>query len=186
MTKRLIISIAVLTIVAPTLHLASDIAELLSSGYSNVQLITNYAAFLSMPFVMIGLAAIQWPRIGMIGLALAVIYAMVFIYFAHTTLFALQESIPDYATLWSRLGPAYTIHGGLMIVSGLGFAVASIRTGILSTVGLCLFGAGLILNFAFAVLPIPELFQILGSTVRNLGLIVVSIRVFTSLRSSDQ
>ena len=54
MTNALSRIIAVTTIVAPTLHLISDVLEWSNSGFSRVQLLINYAGFLPMPFLMIG------------------------------------------------------------------------------------------------------------------------------------
>jgi hypothetical protein len=68
-----------------------------------------------MPFLLIGLYAYQRPRIGWVGLIGSLIYGVAFIYFAHTTLIALEESIPDYEMLWRKLGSVYTFHGGLMV-----------------------------------------------------------------------
>ncbi|MBX7174032.1 MAG: hypothetical protein K1X72_23880 [Pyrinomonadaceae bacterium] len=112
MTKNLCRIIAVTAIIAPTLHLISDAMEWGSGGFSRIQLLINYAGFLPMPFMMIGLYAAQRPKIGWIGLIGAILYGIAFIYFAHTTLLALEESLPNYEILWQKLGAVYTFHGG--------------------------------------------------------------------------
>ncbi len=59
MTKNLVLIIAVTTISAPSLHLISDVLECSSSGFSNAQLLINYAGFLPMPFLMLGLYTVS-------------------------------------------------------------------------------------------------------------------------------
>lgn len=154
-------------------------------GFSQNQLLLNYAGFLPMPFLMIGLYAVQRPKIGWLGLTGAIIYGIAFIYFIHTTLLALEESFPNYEMLWHRLGTVYTFHGGLMIVGGLMFGFASLKAGILWQKGVILFIFGLLLNLVLTFLPLPDIFQTIGSTIRNLGLIGVGFGLVMTLSVGD-
>lgn len=163
--------VAVTAIIAPLLHLISDILEWKIGGFSRTQLFINYAGFLPMPFLFIGLFAVQRPKIGWLGLIGAIIYGIAFIYFAHTTLYALEESFSNYELLWNRLGIIYTFHGGLMVGGGLLFGFSSLKAGILWRNGIILFILGLLLNLIIAFLPLPDIVQISGSALRNLGLI---------------
>jgi hypothetical protein len=52
-------------IVAPALHTLTDFMEVYGGGFSTVQLAVNYVAFVAMPFVMLGLFAMQRPKIGL-------------------------------------------------------------------------------------------------------------------------
>lgn len=158
-------------IAAPALHTLTDLLEWGQGGFSPVQLGLNYLAFVPIPAVMIGLWAAQRPRIGRVGLAGAILYGAAFVYFAHTTLVALEASVPDYETLWSRLGPMYTAHGGLMIVGGALFGGATWRAGVVPRWTAGLFLAGVALNFALARLDAPELLHTLGTALRNAGLV---------------
>jgi hypothetical protein len=169
--------VAITAIVAPTLHLLSDMLEWSSGGFSRTQLLINYAGFLPMPFLMLGLYSVQRPRIGWLGLIGSIIYGIAFIYFAHTTLYALEESILDYETLWRKLGGIYTFHGGLMVAGGAMFGLASFRAGVLWRGAVGLFVVGILLNLGLALLPLPEILQTLASSVRNLGLIAMGISV---------
>lgn len=178
MTRTLHWVIAITAIIAPILHFLSDVLEWASGGFSRVQLLINYyAGFLPMPFLMLGLYIVQRPRIGWVGLIGSVLYGIAFIYFAHTTLYALEESIPDYETLWRKLGGVYTFHGGLMVVGGAMFGLDSLRTRVLWQGAIGLFVVGIILNLGLALLPLPDILQTLGSSVRNLGLITMGIGV---------
>lgn len=162
-------------IVAPALHSLTDAMEWWQGGFSPLQLWLNYAAFLPLPAVLLGLYAMQRPRIGALGLAGALGYGFAFIYFAHTTLVALASSAPDYASLWHELGPTYTVHGALMIVGGAAFGIATWRARVLPVWSAALFLSGLALNVAVALLPLPELLQTIGSTVRNAGLVAMGV-----------
>jgi hypothetical protein len=102
-------------------------------------------------------------------------------HFAHTTLYALEESIPNYEMLWGKLGGIYTFHGGLMVVGGLLFGLDSLRVGVLSRCAVSLFIVGIILNFGLALLPLPDILQVLGSSVRNLGIIAMGIGIIRKI-----
>lgn len=184
MTKSLSWIIAITAIAAPTLHLASDVLEWTGGGFSTLQLAVNYAGFLPMPFLMLGLYSAQLPRIGWVGLAGSVLYSVAFIYFSHTTLYALENSIPDYVTLWGRLGWVYTFHGMLMIAGGMLFGVASLRAGVLWRGAVGLFLLGTTLNLAIGLLPLPDIVQTIGSTVRNIGLIGMGVGMIRTLAKS--
>jgi hypothetical protein len=159
------------TILAATLHTLTDAWEWLSGGFSTAQLLLNYIAFLPMPVILVGLYAAQRPRISRLGLWGAVAYGAAFVYFAHTTLVALEEEVATYAELWGRLGDVYTAHGALMVLGGAAFGWASFRAGIFPRWTAALFLAGIATNFALALLPLPELFQTFGTALRNAGLV---------------
>jgi hypothetical protein len=180
MTKTLYWIIAITAIVAPGLHLLSDVLEWVKGGFSQFQLLINYIGFLPMPFLMLGLYAVQQPKIEWMGLLGSVLYGVAFIYFTHTTLYALEESMPDYETLWKELGGVYTFHGGLMIAGGLLFGLAALRAKVLWRSAVLLFLIGILLNLILGLLPLPEMMQITGSTARNLGLMGMGVGLIQS------
>ena len=94
-----------------------------------------------------------------------------FVYFAHTTLFALAIGSPDYETLWVELGSVYTIHGAVMIVGGSLFGSCTLRARVFPAWTAWLFLAGITMNLALGVMPLPDVLQTLGTTLRNAGLI---------------
>lgn len=172
--------VALATIAAAGLHLLSDLLEWLNSGFTQAQLLVNYAAFLVMPFVFVGLYSVQRSVVRWYGLLGALLYAVSFIYFAHSTLVALESSILDYPELWTRLGGMYTFHGGLMVLGGTIFGLESLRVRILSRTGVMVFLVGISLNLLFSLLPVPEGLQAVGSAFRNLGLILVGAVILNS------
>ena len=181
MTRTLCWIIAVLAVLAPGVHLVSDVMEWASGGFSRIQLLINYMGFLPMPFLMLGLYAVQRPKIGWVGLLGAILYGASFIYFAHTTLYALEASIPNYELLWQRLGGVYTFHGGLMVMGGLLFGFAVIKARVLWQGGGILFIVGIVINLGLALVSLPEILQTAGSTIRNLGLMGMGVGLIRTL-----
>lgn len=167
---------------APALHSATDAMEWMQHGFSAAQLELNYLAFLPMPWLLLGLYAVHDPRPHVVGLVGALLYGVAFTYFAHTTLVALTDHVPSYELLWARLGPVYTLHGGFMVFGGLLFAWAVFRRGWLPRAAVGLFAAGLALNLVFALVPVPDLLQTIGSTVRNAGLVWMGQAVLVRAR----
>ncbi|MAD43855.1 MAG: hypothetical protein CMI02_11770 [Oceanospirillaceae bacterium] len=169
-TRQLYKVIGLSAIAAPLAHTITDIWEVLAGGYSVPLLIVNYIAFVVLPFTVIGLYAVQRPAIRMAGLVGALLYAWSFIYFSHTALYALEQQIPDYDTLWQHLGMVYTFHGMLMIAGGLLFGVVTCYLGLFPRWTSLCFIAGILANLVFGLINVPDITQIIGSTVRNLGL----------------
>ena len=167
-TRKLIATGAIL---APSLHTLTDVMEWLGGGFSQTQLWLNYIAFVPLPAVLLGLYAVQRPRISLLGLVGALLYGFSFVYFTHTTLLALALGTPTYEQLWAHLGVVYTMHGALMIVGGASFGWATARAAVLPPWAAWLFLSGLMLNLVFDFLPVPAAFQIIGTTLRNAGLV---------------
>jgi hypothetical protein len=167
------VTVGTAAIVAPLVHTLTDAMEWWQGGFSAAQLWLNYGAFLVLPWLLLGLYALRARAFGAMGLAGALLHGAAFTYFAHTTLFALALKLPDYATLWQRLGTAYTLHGALMVVGGLLFAFAGLRGAAFPRPALLLFGGGLAANLVLALLPAPELLQTAGTLLRNAGLVLM-------------
>jgi len=158
-------------ILAPALHILTDVMEWAHGGFFPVQLLLNVLAFVPVPAVMLGLYAAQRPRISRLGLVGALFYGFAFVYFTHTALLAMALATPTYADLWQYLGSSYTAAGVLMIVGGACFGWASLRAGVLPrwTATTLLLGLGI--NLVLGLLPAPALLQTIGTAVRNVGLI---------------
>jgi hypothetical protein len=163
-------AVALGAIGAPLLHSVTDLMEWLQGGFSPLQLWANYLAFLPIPAILIGLYAAQRPRISRWGLVGAVLYGFAFVFFTFTTLLAILGKVPSYADLWEQLGPLYTVHGALMIAGGLLFGSATLKAQVLPRWAPVLFLAGLGLNLLITFLPVADLYQTLGTTLRNAGL----------------
>ena len=164
-------------IVAPALHSLSDLVEWVQGGYSTAQLWLNYAAFLPMPWLLLGVYAVHDPRPRWPALAGALLYGAAFTYFSHTTLLALASRTPDYQALWAGLGTTYTVHGALMVLGGLLFGASAWRARWLPRAAVALFMAGLVLNLVLALVPVPDIAQAAASAVRNAGLMAMGVAI---------
>lgn len=172
-------------VIAPFLHSVSDLIEYYQGGFSIIQLWINYIAFLPMPWLLLGIYLVQVPRSQWIGLVGALLYGAAFTYFSHTTLLALETHVATYEALWVALGITYTIHGALMVIGGLMFGISSWSISFLPRASILLFVSGLILNLIFALLPVPEISQIIGSTIRNVGLMVMGYGILSKHPEMD-
>ncbi|MBJ7336108.1 hypothetical protein [Mycolicibacterium sp.] len=113
------------------LYLASDVIEALQGGFSDPQLVLTFLAEAAIPFVVVGLYLTQRPKIGLLGFVSAAAYAYSYVFFTGTVVYAIFHSTNDYAALTKDLGAWMTMHGVVMVLSGLGFGVAVIRAGVL-------------------------------------------------------
>ena len=177
LSKNLRLVIGLVTIIAFTLHILSDVLEILGDGFSAAQLWINYVAFLPIPFLTIGLYAFQRDRSGWMSLTGAIAYGTSFIFFSGTTLYALVAKIADYPALVEELGSIYTFFGGLMVVGGILFGIAVIEAKVLPrwTGWLLIFGVSL--NLLFSLLAFPDLSHIFASVVRNIAFIGMGISI---------
>lgn len=168
-TLRLVVGAA--AIAAPLLHCITDAMEWSQGGFSPLQLWLNYLAFLPMPWLLVGIYGLRAEKLPPSALVGALLYGAAFTYFAFTTLFALQSQAPNYEALWRQLGFTYTAHGAAMVVGGLLFAWAALRSRALPTLAVGLFAAGLLVNLGLAVMPAPDILQTAGTAIRNAGIV---------------
>ena len=70
-----------------------------------------------------------------------------------------------------------------MVVGGLMFGFSAFKAGVLWRKGVILFIFGLLLNLSITFLPLPDIFQTIGSSIRNLGLIGIG---FGLMRTQDK
>jgi len=154
--------------------------EWLQGGFSVLHLWLNYIGFLAVPAIMIGLYAAQRPCVSRSALVGAVLYGFAFIYFAFTTLFALQSHVATYAELWSSLGRVYTMHGALMIVGGLLFGHATFKARVVPRWIPLVFMSGLAANLMLTFVDVDDLYQTIGTALRNAGLIAMGCAIWRS------
>ena len=185
LSRNLRLTIGLATLIASTLHILSDFLEVSGGGFSADQLWINYVAFLPIPFLMIGLYALQRPYASWMSLTGAIAYGASFIFFAGTTLYALVSQTEDYSTMVEELGSIYTFHGGLMVVGGLLFGASVIRAKVLPRWTGIMLIVGVILNLLLRLLAFPDLTQIVGSTIRNIALIGMGITILGTKKSAQ-
>jgi hypothetical protein len=140
-------------IVFSVVYLLSDVLEIVQGNFSTLRLTLTYAGEASIPFLVMGIYALQRPRVGRLALVGAVAYAYSYVFFTSTVVYALVAGTPNYHALAKAFGPWMTIHGLIMVLGGLMFGLAVMRAGVLPRwTGGCLM-AGVVLVAAASGLP---------------------------------
>ena len=159
------------------LYLVSDVMELVHGGFSTPQLVLTYIAEAAIPLFVLGLYAVQRPRIGSLGLAGALGYAYAYIFFTGTVLLALVNQPADWDALVGDLGPWVTIHGLLMVAAGSAFGVAVIKARVLPRwTGITLVAGVILVALSSAM---PSVAQTLCAGVRDVGFAGMGLALLT-------
>jgi hypothetical protein len=149
------------------LYFATDVIELLQGGFSTVQLALTYAAEAAIPLFVLGLYALQRPRIGRLGLVGALAYAYTFVFFTSTVVYALVDHTRDWDALTSAFGEWMTIHSALMVIGGIALGVATVRARVLPRWTGAILVLGMILMTVATALP--DIAQTFAAGVRDLA-----------------
>jgi hypothetical protein len=114
------------------IYLASDGLEVGQGGdFSTSRLVLTYLGEAAIPLFVLGLYAVQRPRIGRLGLAGAVGYAYSYVFFTSTVVFALVAHTPNYQGVRKAFGAWMVVHGLIMLIGGVSFGIAVVRAQVL-------------------------------------------------------
>lgn len=127
MTDRRATALGLAAIAFSVLYLATDVIEAAQGGFSDGQLWLTLVAEAAIPVLVIALAAVQRPRLGRLGWAGAVVYAVAYVYFTYTVVYALWKDVPDFDALSDDLGAGMLAAGAGMVVAGLAFGAGTLR-----------------------------------------------------------
>jgi hypothetical protein len=120
-------------------YFISDLIEVAQGNFSAFRLSLTYVGEAAIPLFVIGLYAVQRPRIGRLGLFGAVAYAYSYVFFTSTVVYALVARTPNWTALGKVFGAWMTVHGLVMVVGGLSFGLAIVRAGVFPRwTGICL------------------------------------------------
>jgi hypothetical protein len=162
------------------LYFISDLIELGQGGFSTPQLVLTYVAEAALPLFVLGLYAMQRPRIGRPGLVNAVVYAYTFVYFTSTVVYALVDRTADWPALADRLGVWLTLHSVLMVLSGIGFGIAVIRARVFPMwTGATLIAGMLLMTITSGM---PAVAQVAAAGVRDFAFAAMGAAVLISGR----
>lgn len=166
---RLAVLIGVAAVAFSMLYLVSDVIELAQGGFSTPQLALTYAAEAAIPLFVLGLFAVQRPRIGALGFVGAVTYAYTFVFFTSTVVYALVNHTQDWSELTTQLGAWVTVHSVLMVLAGISFGAAVIRAQVLPRWT----GATLIVGMVLMAVAagLPDVTQTMSAAVRDLAFV---------------
>ena len=137
------------------------------------------SGFSSNALLPVGICLCHRERIRIAGYFGALLYGLSFVYFQHSTLYALQLSIANYHELWQQLGALYTAYGAVMVFGGILFGAVLFKSNEVSRIGSGLFLAGLVAHVFFFVMPAAEYVQVIASSLRNVGLIGIGASLFS-------
>ena len=140
----------VAAVVFPLVYFASELVEVAQGNFSTARLALAYIGEAGIPLVVIGLHAVQRPRIGRLGLYGALAYAYSFAFFASTVVYALAAGSKNWTAVTNVFGGWLTLHGAIMVAGGIAFGLAVIKTAVLPRwTAVCLM-AGVVLVAAAA------------------------------------
>jgi len=159
--------VGVAAVAFSALYFVSDVIELAQDGFSTFQLSLTYAAEAAIPLFVLGLYALQRPRIGSLGLVGAVAYAYVYVFFTGTVTYALVNGTDAFDALSDTMGAWMTVHGALMVLAGLAFGLAVVRARALPGWT----GVALILGVVLVAVSsaLPDVVQTAAAGVRDLA-----------------
>jgi hypothetical protein len=140
----------VAAVVFPLVYFASELVEVAQGNFTTARLALAYIGEAGIVFAVIGLYAVQRPRIGRLGLYRALAYAYSFVFFASTVVYALVAGSKNWTAVTDVFGGWLTLHGAIMVAGGLAFGLAVIKTAVLPRwTAVCLM-AGVVLVAAAA------------------------------------
>jgi uncharacterized membrane protein YedE/YeeE len=148
--------------------------------FSNTRLALTYAAEAAIPLFVLGLYALQRPRIGRLGLAGAVAYAYSYVFFTSTVVYALVDHTRDYDAVTTAFGLWMVVHGLVMLVGGVAFGCAIVRAKVYPRwTGVCL-ALGVVMVAAASGLP--SLARTIAEAVPAAAFIGMGLALLQSLR----
>ena len=134
-------------------YFLSDLIEVAQGDFSTTRLVLTYVGEAAIPLFVIGLYAVQRPRIGRLGLFGAIAFAYSYVFFTTTVMYALVAGTANYKALTKVFGSWMTVHGAIMLVGGVAFGLAVAASGVLPRwTGICLI-AGVVAVVAVSGLP---------------------------------
>lgn len=154
-------------LVFSALYFLSDVIEVVQGGFSVGQLWLTLAAEAAIPMFVVGLATLYLPRLGRLGLISAVAYAYSYVVFTGTVVYAMVNHTKDYEALSAHLGTLMIAHGAIMVLAGLGFGYALLRTGLLPAWTSLSQMAGVVL--VATAQGLPDSAQLVAAGLRDLG-----------------
>jgi hypothetical protein len=154
-------------VIFSALYLSSDVIEAAQAGFSAGQLWLTLVAEAAIPPLMLAIYALQRPRIGRLGLAGAGGYAVVYVFFAWTVVYALANGTPDFDALTRDLDPWMTVGGVVMVIAGSVFGIAWLRAAVVPRWPAVVFMSGVVLVALASGLSEPA--QLVAAGLRDVA-----------------
>jgi hypothetical protein len=176
-------AVAWLAVVSSATYFVSDVLEDTNGGFTTVQLWLTLIAEATLPVFVVGLYMLSRESLGRLGRYGASAYALAYGYFTYTVIYAIGHHTPDFATLNQQLGPWMTLVGGVMVVAGVSFGAAILRsralprwTGVALAIGVLLVAV---------MIDAPSTVQLTAVGVRDVAFIGMGIGVLRPGRADS-
>jgi hypothetical protein len=134
----LVVLVGLSAVIFPVVYFVADLIEVAQGNFSTGRLVLAYIGESAIPLFVVGLYAVQRPRIGRLGYG-AFAYAYSFVFFTSTVVYALAAGSKNWTAVTDAFGGWLTVHGVVMVVGGIAFGLAVIKTATLPRwTGICL------------------------------------------------
>jgi len=140
----------VAAVVFPLVYFASELVEVAQGNFTTGRLALTYIGEAGIVFAVLGLYAVQRPRIGRLGLCGALAYAYASVFFTSTVVYALTAGSRNWAAVTHVFGAWFTLYGAIMVAGGLAFGLAVIKAAVLPRWTAACLMAGVVLVAAAA------------------------------------
>lgn len=134
----LVTLVAVAAVVFPIVYFVADLVEVAQGNFSTARLALAFIGESAIPLFVVGLYAVQRPHIGRLGYG-AFAYAYSFVFFTGTVVYALAAGSRNWKAVTDVFGGWFTVFGVIMVLGGIAFGLAVVKTARLPRwTGLCL------------------------------------------------
>lgn len=158
-------------------YFISDLIELAQGDFSTFRLSLTYIGEAGLPLFVLGLYAVQRPRIGRLGLAGALAYAYAYVFFTSTVVYALAAGTRNWHDLNHVFGAWMTLHGAVLVLGGLAFGTAVMQAAVLPRwTGACLMVGVVLVAAASGMSNLPRTIAAAGPAAAFIGMGVALLR----------
>jgi hypothetical protein len=96
-----------------------------AGGFTTIQLWLTLASKAALPALSLASTRCNARRSGRLGRYGAAAYAVAYLYFTDTVIYALAHGMPDFTALNQALSPAMSVFGAVMVAAGIAFGAAT-------------------------------------------------------------
>ena len=176
---RLLVGVTAICFTA--VSLISDLVEVAQRNFSTFRLSLTYIGEAGIPLFVIGLYAVQRPRIGRLGLAGALAYAYAYVFFTSTVVYALVAGTRNWKALTQVFGGWMMLHRAIVVVGGVTFGLAVLKAGVLPRwTGACLMVGVVLVAAASGMSNLARTFAAAGPDAAFIGMGAALLRGATS------
>lgn len=123
----LVVIVGLAAVVFPIVYFVADLVEVAQGNFSTARLVLAFIGESAIPLFVMGLYAVQRPCIGRLGYG-AFAYAYSFVFFTSTVVYALAAGSRNYKAVTDVFGGWFTVFGVIMVLGGITFGLAVIKT----------------------------------------------------------